>query len=305
MTVGVVVPTYNSAQLVTEAIDSILSQTPPPDQVVVVDDGSTDDTSLILERYQGQLEYIRQPNGGPSVARNRGWRQLKTDTVLFLDADDILLPGALSRRLSLLAAGKGVWGYTDGILQDDSGVRWPFSRTYPPKWDDRGDGILRVLLCRNFITASSMIVRRDTLQRVGGFDELIRGTEDWDLAIRLAIQGPVKYSPEPTFIQRLIPNSLSSDREAMNRMRYTTLVRIHQRYPAQVRSAGSSARRSVADAYNWYGYTFASDGRWHEAMPFLWTSIRLWPWQRRGSFLLVMSLLRSGLIRRLRRRKVV
>jgi len=291
MTVGVVIPTYNSAQVVTEAIDSILSQEPPPDQLIVVDDGSMDDTPSILERYQGRLEYIRQSNRGPAAARNMGWRRLKTDAVVFLDADDILLPGALGIRLALLAHGRAMWGYTEGFLQDASGACSSFSKTYPPPTDADGRSIFPTLLCRNFITASALIVQRDALESVKGLDESISGTEDWDLSLRLAVGYPVGYDPQPTFVQRLGPNTHSRDRDRMDRMRYHTLVKTYRLYPNQVAVSGPSARRSVADAHNGIGIALAREGRWGEAQPYLWTSIKLWPRQRRAWVMLFRSLL--------------
>jgi len=291
MTVGVVIPTYNSAQVVTEAIDSILGQEPPPDQVVVVDDGSTDETASVLERYQGHLEYIRQPNRGPSAARNRGWSLLKTDATVFLDADDILLPGALASRLALLMVGNATWGFTEGLLQDASGSRQPFSTMYPPATTAGEGSNFPDLLCRNFITASAMIVQRSALESVGGLDESISGTEDWDLSLRLAVRYPLRYCPEPTFVQRLGPNTHSRDRDRMDRMRYHTLVKTYRLYPNQVTVSGPSARRSVADAHNGIGIALAREGRWGEARPYLWTSVKLWPRQRRAWILLIRSLL--------------
>ena len=289
-TVGAVIATYNSSRVVVEAIDSLLSQEPRPSQVVVVDDGSTDDTPAVLERYRSRLESIRQSNLGPSAARNTGWARLTTDAVLFLDADDVLLPGGLAARRTLLADGQAPWAYTEGLLQDSAGSRWPFSRSFSPK-RGRGRGwIFQDLLCRNFITTSALIVRRELLQITGGFDVSICGVEDWDLALRLAVRYPVRYGVEPTFVQRLSPNSLSQNRCAMDRMRCLTLAKIQQLYPQEVLAAGVAARRSVADAHNWFGYGLAEAGRWGEARPILWTSVRLWPAQGRAWWLLMRCL---------------
>lgn len=289
MTAGVVIPAYNSARVLAEAIESVLSQEPPADRLIVVDDGSTDDTPLVLEKYWGHLEYVRQPNRGPSAARNRGWGQLHTDAVVFLDADDTLLPGGLAVRRSLLADGKVVWGHTDGFLQGPGADRCLFSAAYPPAGDRRAGWIFPALLCRNFITTSGAIVRREALERVGGFDEAIRWMEDWDLWLRLAVRYPAGYGSQPTFVQRKGPGTLSSDREAMTRMRFHILVKIHRLFPVAVKGAGRPACRSVAGAHNQFGYALAAAGRWPEARPFLGASVRLWRWQRRAWWLLFRS----------------
>lgn len=291
--VGVVIPTYNSAPLVPEAVESALAQEPSPHQVVVVDDGSTDDTASVLRRYVDRVEYIRQPNRGPSAARNAGLGRLRTDTVVFLDADDLLLAGALACRLALLEDGGGAWGHTEGLVQDPSGARRPLSKVIRVPPGGVEGRIFGRLLCRNFITVNAVIIRREALREVGGFDEAIRGTEDWDLWLRLALRYPIRHSPEPTFVYRRMPHTLSADRPAMDRARYQTLVKIHRLFPQEVAAAGSAARRSVADAHNCFGYALVGETRWHDARPYLWTSVRLWPWQRRAWGLLLRCLVPS------------
>lgn len=290
LSIGVVIPTYNAARVIAEALESALRQEVPPDQVIVVDDGSTDETAQVVRQFGDRVEYVLQPNRGPSAARNRGWGRLQTAVVAFLDADDLFLPGALATRRALLAQEDTVWASTDGFLQDGTGRRWPFSETYPPG-ARRGEGwILPDLLCRNFITTSGVIVRRDALSSAGGFDESMRWMEDWDLWLRLAARHPTHRSSEPTFVQRLAPHTLSSNRDAMVRMRYRALVKIWRLFPREVAAAGPPARRSVADAHNWFGYALASKGYWNEARPFLRTSIRLWPLQGRAWWLLLRCL---------------
>lgn len=289
ITVGVVIPTYNSACVLADAVESVLGQKPPADRLVVVDDGSTDDTRSILGKYRGHLEYIRQPNRGPAAARNEGWARLTTDAVVFLDADDLLLPGALAARLALLAGGSTTWAHTDGFLQGPGEDRCLFSAVYPQAGNRRAGWIFPALLCRNFITSSAPIVRREALERVGGFDEAIRGMEDWDLWLRLAVRYPVRYGPDPTFVVRVHPGSLSSDRGAMIRTRYQTLTKMSRLFPREVAEAGWPARRSVADAHNHFGYALAAAGRWSEARPFLGASVRLWRWQLRAWWLLLRS----------------
>jgi len=287
--VGVVIPAFNAARTLPNAVQSVLEQNLPDDRVIVVDDGSTDETPAVLEKYRGRLEYVRQRNCGPSAARNAGWTRLDTDVVIFLDADDFLLPGALAIRRSLVERG-AAWAYTEGWLKEPNGARCSFSAAYPIEGDQREGNIFPALLCRNFITTSSAIVRRDLLEHTGGFDENLCGTEDWDLWLRLAICHPAVYTAEPTFVQCRWPGTLSSNREAMVRMRYHMLVKILRLFPKEVKAAGWLARRSVADAHNAFGYALASEGRWAEARRFLRTSIQLYPQQRRVWWLLLRTI---------------
>ncbi len=282
LSVGVVIPTYDSAATVPTAIASALAQEPAPAQVVVVDDGSTDATPAAMRPYAERIEYLRQPNRGPSAARNAGLERLDTDAVVFLDADDLLLPGALACRLELLAFPDAAWAHTDGWLEDESGARRRFSAVHPPV-GGRGEGrVFAQLLRKNFITTDAVVARRALVRELGGFDETIRGTEDWDLWLRLAARHPVRWSPQPTFVYRRGTNTVSGNRSRMDRMRSQTLVNAERLFPAAVRAAGAAARRSVADAHNAFAQELAGQGRWHEAAPYLATSLRLWPLQRRA-----------------------
>src|SRR5215472_8988709 len=96
--VSIVITTYNHAQFLAEAIESTLAQAPLPDEVIVVDDGSTDDPGAVVARYPN-IKLIRHPNQGLAAARNTGWRAARGRYVVFLDADDRLLPEALASNL--------------------------------------------------------------------------------------------------------------------------------------------------------------------------------------------------------------
>ena len=100
--ISVIIPTYNSAVFLPEALQSVLSQTFLPQDVIVVDDGSTDDTEDVLEPFRRHIHYIRQENQGPAVARNRGIAEAKGDLIAFLDADDVWVPEKLERQVNVL-----------------------------------------------------------------------------------------------------------------------------------------------------------------------------------------------------------
>ncbi|MFI4903425.1 MAG: glycosyltransferase family 2 protein, partial [Burkholderiales bacterium] len=99
MRVSVVMPMYNGEAYVAEALDSVLAQTRPADEIVVVDDGSHDASAAIVARYSG-VRYVRQANGGCAAARNRGVAEAGGDVVAFIDQDDRWLPGHLARMLN-------------------------------------------------------------------------------------------------------------------------------------------------------------------------------------------------------------
>src|SRR5438874_1624069 len=102
--VSVVIPTYNSAHYIGEAVQSVLAQTYTNFEVIVVDDGSTDDTRERLESVAGRIRYLYQPNGGVSKARNRGIQEARGELIAFLDGDDEWLPEKLAKQLAYMRA---------------------------------------------------------------------------------------------------------------------------------------------------------------------------------------------------------
>jgi glycosyltransferase involved in cell wall biosynthesis len=191
-TVSVIVPTFDRAALLPRALDSLLSQTRPADQIIVVDDGSTDGTPELLERYGPRLEVLRQTNAGVAAARNRGIRYAAGEWLAFLDSDDAWLPHKLERQLgSLTRSGKRI------VHADEIWIRRG-RRVNPMKKHAKAGGFIfeRCLpLC--LISPSAVIIHRDVFQAVGLFDETLPACEDYDLWLRICARYPVEFLPEP------------------------------------------------------------------------------------------------------------
>jgi glycosyltransferase involved in cell wall biosynthesis len=194
-TISVVIPAYNSEPFIAEAIESVLAQTVPPDEVIVVDDGSTDGTADALQRFGSRVQLLQQANKGPSAARNRGASAARGTWLAFIDADDTWLPTKLQRQLEIASAEKVKMVYTDrfnignkGALPD---VQSEVQRLY------RGDVFLDLLQEGNHISLSSVLIETELFQALGGFAEHIRSGEDWDLWIRLAERHRIGVVDEP------------------------------------------------------------------------------------------------------------
>lgn len=119
MNVSVIIPVHNGARYLTEAIDSALRQTQPPDEIIVVDDGSTDQSSRVALDYGDQVRLVRQGNRGPADARNRGVLEAQGKVVAFLDSDDIWLPNKLAVQLNALTKSDLVFGMVEKFYSDD------------------------------------------------------------------------------------------------------------------------------------------------------------------------------------------
>jgi glycosyltransferase involved in cell wall biosynthesis len=179
-TISVVIPTYNRAQLVKHAIESILSQQLIDCELIVVDDGSTDNTLAVLEEYGDQIRVIHQANQGVAAARNLGVQSARGEYVWFLDSDDRLLPGALQAMASAVKKLPGsdvFYGWALTIDQVGKPAQW-----LRPAVSGR---IWRNYLYSSITPVGTFAVRRRLLEQVP-FDSQIPLFEDWDFLLRLA-----------------------------------------------------------------------------------------------------------------------
>jgi hypothetical protein len=185
--VSVVIPCFRQAHFLPEAIESVLAQEHEAIEVVVVDDGSPDNVGEVAARYAG-VKCLRQPNGGLAAARNAGLEQVSGEFVLFLDADDRLLPEAVGRGLEELRAepaammAAGTWRLTG-----EEGEPLPAD---PPRQPPRA---FPALLESCFIsTPAAVLYRRELFREIGGFDPEVSASADYDLYLRTAARFPVR-----------------------------------------------------------------------------------------------------------------
>jgi glycosyltransferase involved in cell wall biosynthesis len=194
--VSVIIPAYNAARFVSNAIESALGQTVAPLEVIVVDDGSRDDTADVVSRFPAPVRLVRQANGGPAAARNHGAREAKGEWLALLDADDTWLPHKLERQMTLARDPKVAVIYA---------MPAGHNQTRPATFEE--------LWRRNCIDNSSALIRRSAFLELGGFDEdrAIIGVEDYNLWLRLAASGwRMACVPETLHCYTPAPNNLSS-----------------------------------------------------------------------------------------------
>jgi hypothetical protein len=190
-------PTFNRARYLVDAVDSVLAQTVRDLELVVIDDGSTDETPALVAAAaarDARVQYTRQPNQGLAAARNHGLRLARGDYLAFLDSDDEYLPTALEDHLAVFAhqpgLGMAIGGYE---YVDESGT--PLGRRCP--WQERGTLALRDWLFNCYAMPGAVVIRRAWLERAGPFDGNALGANDWDMFLRLAQLGcPMDWTRE-------------------------------------------------------------------------------------------------------------
>ncbi len=225
MNISVIVPTYNRAQLLARALQSVVTQATPPMEVIVVDDGSNDGTEEVVCTRFPQVQYIRQNNQGVSNTRNRGIEAARGDWLAFLDSDDEWLPQKLASQKEMLAANSQYKiCHTDEIWIRNS------TRVNAMKKHTKAGGFIfeRCLpLC--VVSPSSVLIHRSVFDEVGLFNEDLPACEDYDLWLRICARFPVLYIDRPLIIKHGgHADQLSHRYPAMDRFRIIALENILQ-----------------------------------------------------------------------------
>jgi glycosyltransferase involved in cell wall biosynthesis len=226
--VSVVVPAYNVASFIAEALESVYAQTFKDYEVIIVNDGSPDTEELerALAPYRGRLVYLRQENAGPSAARNAGIRRARGRYVALLDGDDEWLPTYLEEQLEALAEGLDLV-YCDALLFGEGEL---VGRTFMETCPSRGPVTVESLLAqRCTVITSCVVARREALCAVGLFNEEYRRSEDFDLWVRMAHAGArLGYQRKVLARHRMRGDSLAADTTRMHEAAigvYTDLAR--------------------------------------------------------------------------------
>ena len=219
--VSVILPVYNGAEFVGLAIESALSQTYRHLEIIAIDDGSTDGTQAILNRYATKDERVRvltQKNGGVARSRNRGIAESRGDLIAPLDADDLWEPTKISRQVQrLLEAGERTGlVYSWWVWIDHAGVVLDRS----PRWMIEGVAFERLLQINFTGNASVPLFRRDCIEEVGGYNEGLAaadagGCEEWELALRIAERYNVAVVPALLMGYRRHTGSMSTACDTM------------------------------------------------------------------------------------------
>jgi glycosyltransferase involved in cell wall biosynthesis len=208
--ISVVIPNYNNGSLLAAAIESALNQTFRAVEIVVVDDGSTDDSRQVIERYRPPIQAIFQPNRGPAAARNAGIRAACGEYIQFLDADDLLLPHALERLVAM------AWQHPEaGIVSGGAVIRCMATGEETIQLPGKAEGwVFTEMIADNLLITSATLARRVILLQAGLFDEdrTLQVVEDYDMWLRVAKVASFFFVREPLIVRRIHAANLSTGR---------------------------------------------------------------------------------------------
>lgn len=193
--VSIVIPVYNGADFLAQAIESALAQSYPHREVLVINDGSTDGgaTAAVAKQFAGAIRYLEQPNGGVASALNRGIREMQGELFSWLSHDDVYYPHKLASQIEFLAAQpQGTCLYADFDVIDAAGNLLRTERVphcEPPA--------LRAMLVADYpIHGCTTLIPRACFDKLGMFDEHLRTTQDYDFWFRLATHFPMVHMAE-------------------------------------------------------------------------------------------------------------
>jgi glycosyltransferase involved in cell wall biosynthesis len=309
--VSVVIPAYNAARFLPEAIESIRRQSRAVHQIIVVDDGSKDDTAQVVAGLGPDVTYVHQTNAGVSAARNRGIQEATGDIVAFLDADDRWLPGKVEKQLAvfernpqtgLVGTDRSDVDANDQVLLDSLFRKQGLYDEFV-ELDGRpmADAFSRLILV-NFLPTSSVMVSKRVLAAVGGFETTIRYGEDLELWARIAARYPLVCLPDVLVLYRLHDSNAIHQTERL----LVDMVRVMQRIRSwgsqQMLDQGLNADRIVAQSQWELGYWYLNSGQFAKARGPFWAGFRESA-SARALIYALLSFLPPGIIRALRKTK--
>jgi glycosyltransferase involved in cell wall biosynthesis len=209
--VSVIIPTYNKAAYLANAIESAIAQTFRDIEIIIIDDGSTDHTQEVLARFGDKIQVIHQSNQGASAARNAGLRKSQGNCIAFLDSDDQWLPDKLARQMPLFDLDSQV-----GVVFSDT--YYVYGERIQPKtsfqlYPPSSGFIFKCLYGKNFIPMLTTVVKRECFNQIGFFDENLRACEDYDLWLRISKFWKFIYATEPLALYRVTEGQISSQIE--------------------------------------------------------------------------------------------
>lgn len=277
--ISIITPTYNRVEYLPLAIESVLNQTYTNFEYHIIDDGSTDNTKDVIQKYleDNRVSYYYQKNQGQSAARNYGINKSTGDFICFLDSDNLWEPRKLELQVNIFKENPNIdITYGEGRLIDVNG------NFLESKKVNRYSGyITEKILLNNFVSNNTVMCKINCFNQMGGFDESLRCAEDYDLWLRFSTRYSFFYQQEYYAKYRIWDDRLSANIDSVFKNNYIILKRFFEDYPDSVRS--DLEKYIFCRFHTQYGRFFASNKKYSlaikeykKAMSYKPFSIMLW-----------------------------
>jgi glycosyltransferase involved in cell wall biosynthesis len=272
--VTAIIPSYNRANYLPLAVDSILAQSYPVLEIIIVDDGSTDNTPEVAKSFDDKVRFYERGHQGVSAARNTGLELAQGDVVAWCDADDEWEPDFLSSVMPLLETDPGLAGVYTGFAHiDQAGNRLPHIgvKTVPPS------ELFSALIENDFVLTPTLVVRRKCFETVGGFDTDFQICEDYDMWLRLAKQFLIAGLPTPLVRVRVHGGNTIGNQDALLHYRLL-LIQKHFGPPEGDPAIWiEDKRRAYAYAYAYASAVSFQSGEAEQGWQFIEKASLVWP----------------------------
>ncbi len=316
--VSVVIPTYNRAELIERAVDSVLNQDYPLLEVIVVDDGSRDNTPERMARrysHNEKVRFFRIPNCGVCGARNRGLKEVRGEYVAMLDSDDYWLPGKLALQIGIMEAHPGlsmVWTDMDAIDTTGQVIAPRYLRTmygsyqYFPspcdlfetemKTDDNIPyyigHIAGALVIGNLVHTSTVVARADRIAMAGEYDQSVHPSEDQDYYYRVCKTGPVALIDAVTTHYLIGAADAASGNHRLYELATSSLKvfnRLREKENNNSHVTENLIKKKETDLFRWVGQTSYHRGQLAVARRYLLKRVTRPPFDIQSIILLLMA----------------
>ena len=274
--VSVIIPAYNYAHYLPEAIDSVLQQDYPRYELIVVDDGSTDNTPAVVAAYGERVRYVHQRNAGLPAARNTGIRAARHNYVCFLDADDVLRGSVLRKAMHTMNRLPPAFAIVAFPSQYIDGT----GKLLPTKQLVRNQGkeiIGRDIILKTRFGTTGLLAKREVFAECGFFDETLRSSEDRDMWIRISQRRRIFLHGEQLVLIRRHPDSMSRNSERMKQNMRRVITKARQAHCVSPLNVFFWLRVK-SFFYFQTAWMFFDERRQGKAIREMLLSFLIWPW---------------------------
>ncbi len=261
--VSVIIPTYNRADFIKDAVESVLCQTYKDFEIIIVDDGSTDSTKDVLQKFHNKITYIYKSNGGAASARNVGINHAQGEYIAFLDSDDLWLPERLKFGVQALNSDKDIGLFFSDCSRVFNGEK--ASKTYFDDYKPCAGYMFKQLFMQCFIPTLTVILRKGCFKEAGMFNEELPSCEDYDMWLRISACFKINYIKMPLAIYKTHSKSISYKNFPGPILR-KVLVKTRVNYKNHIKEFSYAAKRRISMVSCSCGWHLMKNGSYDEAI---------------------------------------